>query len=440
MTRFVILIATLFSFSPATMADDDVDWIRRSNELAQPALEVLAKYNPEASGRYGLDGYDEVILDLRENVYERSQSDMQRIIAGLKEELDSERHPKVRQDLELLIQTLSDRVERNERSYQRLLPFINVAEIVFESTKALLDPNIEPSRYPSAVVRLRRYAGFVGEDPPITTLARERIAERFNVEGLVGPHRGKVEKAMENTDRFMAGVVELMEKYEQEDWQDAFAALKMQLETYNDWLRQEVLPRSRKSHLLPREIYIDRLRSFGVRMSAEELIERGQFGYAEIRRDMQSLGKQIAAKRGWEKDSYRDVIGQLKREQFAIDEILPAYEQRLHQIEEIIRRERIVSLPKRECRIRFATAAESARIPAPSMQPPRLIGNVGEYGSFLIPLRNPNATSGNKMDDFLHKSISWSLTAHEARPGHEMQFSAIVENGVSIPSRGLCME
>src|SRR3546814_3895280 len=26
---------------------------------------------------------------------------------------------------------------------------------------------------------------------------------------------------------------------------------------------------------------------------------------------------------------------------------------------------------------------------------------------------------------------SWTLTAHEARPGHELQFAAMIENGVS---------
>jgi uncharacterized protein (DUF885 family) len=33
----------------------------------------------------------------------------------------------------------------------------------------------------------------------------------------------------------------------------------------------------------------------------------------------------------------------------------------------------------------------------------------------------------------LHDAISWSLTAHEARPGHELQFTAMIETGVSIP-------
>jgi len=35
------------------------------------------------------------------------------------------------------------------------------------------------------------------------------------------------------------------------------------------------------------------------------------------------------------------------------------------------------------------------------------------------------------MSDFSNAPATWGLIAHEARPGHEMQFSAIVEAGVS---------
>ena len=50
----------------------------------------------------------------------------------------------------------------------------------------------------------------------------------------------------------------------------------------------------------------------------------------------------------------------------------------------------------------------------------------------MLPLVVPKAGGeGLRMDDFTHEAGSWSLTAHEARPGHELQFSAMVENGVS---------
>jgi hypothetical protein len=414
-------------------ADAETDWVPKSNALARPALEVLAKYNPEAAGRFGLDGYDEAILDLRADVYERNRGDVLRVLSQMKEQLGTEQHPKVKQDLELLIQVLTDRLARNERSHRLLLPYANVAEIVFENTRALLDPNVDKSRHAAAVVRLTKYAGLSPDEKPIVELAKERIAERFEVVELLGPYRGKVTKDLANSDRYVAGIKELMQTYGLEGWEEAHAAFAKQIQSYNEWLEAELLPRSRDDHKLPAELYVDSLQAFGVRMDPLELIERAQFGYQETRNEMEAMAKRIAAERKWEQDGYRDVIRALKQEQLATDNILPVYHQRLKEIEAIIRREKIVSLPARDCRIRFASAAESTRIPAPSMEAPRLIGNTGEYGAFLIPLSNPNAETDEKMDDFLHDAIAWSLTAHEARPGHEMQFSAMIESGVSIP-------
>jgi uncharacterized protein (DUF885 family) len=37
-----------------------------------------------------------------------------------------------------------------------------------------------------------------------------------------------------------------------------------------------------------------------------------------------------------------------------------------------------------------------------------------------------------KVDDYTFDAGSWTLIAHEARPGHELQFDSMVEHGVSI--------
>jgi uncharacterized protein (DUF885 family) len=97
-----------------------------------------------------------------------------------------------------------------------------------------------------------------------------------------------------------------------------------------------------------------------------------------------------------------------------------------------------VTLPERPARIRIGTPAENAQQPAPHMVPPRLIGNTGEQGEFVLPLNNPGAMGAKggkeeKMDDFTYAAASWTLTAHEARPGHELQFASMIERGVSIP-------
>jgi uncharacterized protein (DUF885 family) len=67
------------------------------------------------------------------------------------------------------------------------------------------------------------------------------------------------------------------------------------------------------------------------------------------------------------------------------------------------------------------------------MNPPRLLGNTGEYGEFVLTTGMAPDGSGKalKFDDFTHQAGTWSITAHEARPGHELQFAKMLEAGVS---------
>jgi uncharacterized protein (DUF885 family) len=63
------------------------------------------------------------------------------------------------------------------------------------------------------------------------------------------------------------------------------------------------------------------------------------------------------------------------------------------------------------------------------------VGNKGEQGEFVLPLNIPappgSKQATQKFDDFTYSAASWTLTAHEARPGHELQFAAMIEHGVS---------
>jgi uncharacterized protein (DUF885 family) len=94
----------------------------------------------------------------------------------------------------------------------------------------------------------------------------------------------------------------------------------------------------------------------------------------------------------------------------------------------------LVTLPSRPAIIRLATAAETAQTPAPHMVPPPMLHNTGQRGEFVLPLNLPSASGGaeDKYDDFTFDAVSWTLIAHEARPGHELQFDSMVEHGVSL--------
>jgi uncharacterized protein (DUF885 family) len=68
------------------------------------------------------------------------------------------------------------------------------------------------------------------------------------------------------------------------------------------------------------------------------------------------------------------------------------------------------------------------------MSPPPLLHNTGQKGEFVLPLNVPSATGGeaDKYDDFTFDAVAWTMTAHEARPGHELQFDSMLEHGVSL--------
>ena len=433
MKRIKTFILILLFTKGLLAQESGLDWIEASNQHAQPVLKVLAKYEPESAARIGIDGYDDQTIDLGPRLFERRREDNQRLVQELTIALDKEQHPKVRQDLKILLVSVNANLTSSELNHRLLLPFFDVSTTIFQGINALLDDNVAKSRHPAAVARLKKYAGLGSSGTPLTELARARTSEQLENVELVGPYRREVRRSIANSKQLLDGIAMLMKKHKMADWEEAHAALVRQIKDYNTWVESTVLPKVRSDHRLPAEIYTNNLKQFGVTMSPQELMERAQFGFMELRSEMEAIGKRIAADRGWEINSYRDVIRGLKTDQLGEGEILDVYRRRLATIEEIIRRENIVSLPTRKARIRLATDAESAFMPVPSMRPPRLIGNTGEYGEFLIPLRNLNAESGDKMDDFLNNAISWSLTAHEARPGHEMQFSSIVESGVSIP-------
>jgi len=150
---------------------------------------------------------------------------------------------------------------------------------------------------------------------------------------------------------------------------------------------------------------------------------------------MKPIAAQIAQQRHLPSSDYRDVIRELKKSQLVGDAILPFYENRLKQIEKIVIDQQIVTLPDRPARIRIASAAETAQQPAPHMVPPPFLHNTGQKGEFVLPLNipaGPGQTAAEQYDDFTYDAAAWTLTAHEARPGHELQFDSMLEHGVSL--------
>jgi uncharacterized protein (DUF885 family) len=427
MNRSLFLTSCLL-FSGVACAD----WIEVSDKNAMLVLESQASFQPESVADYGITEFDGNVFDLKADYVERQNTNDRELLTELKARLEDEENKKVRQDLEILIQSLNDGIESRRIATKYMLPYFNMHLAMFGSFNSLLDPRNDKERYAKALDRLRKYTGSEDGFTPMTELAVARSSERFSVTGLVGPYQGELEKDLGDAPRFIAGVRAMFERAELEGWEEDFAILESQLSDYAAWLTEEMLPRTRPNNQLPAEVYANNLKNYGVRATPEELIAEAQYGYQFIRSEMKAVAFRIAERRGWEDKRLVPVMRKLKEEQIPQDELLAVYVDRLAQIEEIIRREDIITLPERDAVIRMATEAESAAIPASFMSPPQLINNTGQYGEFVLVQSNPAMGDDAVMDDWSHDAITWALTVHEARPGHELQFSSLVENGTSL--------
>jgi hypothetical protein len=423
--------ALLMSTAPSHALAAD-DWVAESDETTRKVLQAQGAFFPETAAGLGVDTFDADIIDLRKGVYDRQQAQRRELVGLVDGVRRTTEHPKVLQDLDILTRSLEDQIVSARLNHDLLLPYYNLGQTLFGGFNSLLDVRTDPARYPAALERLRKYTG-QDAAAPITELAKARTSERFDETGLTGPYRREVERDLDNLPRFVAGMRQLFERSGLEGWEQDLEQLALQLDDYADWVRSEVLPRAREDHRLPPELYADNLRSVGVREAPEDLIRLAQFSYAEIRAQMKSLARQIAEQRGWENGELMHVIRELKKNQMPQDRLLEIYRERLEVIEDLIVANDIVTLPDRPANIRLATEAESASIPAPFMSPPQLIGNTGQYGEFVLVQKNLALEDEDaQMDDWTHHGMSWPLTVHEARPGHEMQFASLVENGVSL--------
>lgn len=423
-------LALLFASGAACAAAPA--WVARSDAYTQPVLKDTGKYVPEESTELGDENYDTQVADLKPRVYERELADTEKRLAELRRQRAQEQDVKVRQDLDILIDSREKKIATMKLEHKYLLEYVNVGEVVYGGLRALLDPRNKPERQKLALVRLKRYAGKEAGYAPIATLARARGEERLAGKTLIGPYVGEVEEGLNNNATYLDGIEELFKKANISGWESDFAALKAQVKDYDDWVRNRLMPRTRKEVRLPEAIYVNRLANVGVDIAPEQMIERAGFDFQEVRDEMQVVAGIIAARNRLPSSDYRDVIRELKKSSIAPDQLMPYYRERLKDIEGMVRAHDLVTLPSREANIRTATPAEAARSPAPFMSPPRMIGNTGEYGEFVIPLANPNAKSKDKMNDFDFSAMAWTLTAHEARPGHELQFASMVEQGMSV--------
>ncbi len=439
--HLVVVLATLVAAGSLHAQAAAPAWIARSDADSKILLDEIVRFSPESASQLGVAGYDDKVADLKPGVDERSRAALVAAKVKLQALLATENDVNVRQDLQILIKAADEQIEGIDLNRKYLLPYNDVGQLIFSGEFGLLKDDVAPARRSSALRRLQCYVGKTPGCTPITELAEAQTTARLGDKALLGPYKGEVEQKLANTSRYVDGIRQLFAKYKLDDadGKAALDALDAQLKAYDNWVRSTVLPRARTDFRLPEPLYAFNLKQVGIDIPPQQLIQQAQLEFVELRGMLQVLAPTVAKAEGIDAVDYRDVLKALKKQQLGKDQVVPWYHEVLGRIEQIIRREHIVTLPQRKMQMRLASEAEAAQVPAPHMDPPPFVNNHGEQGTFVLTMGNPGTStdgkSGDKSqayDDFTFKAAAWTLTAHEGRPGHELQFAAMVERGVSL--------
>ena len=435
----VAILATALSFAAVSQeaahpTAPQKAWIERSNALTSTLLDVEFEHSPERGSREGLSEFDDRISHptLADEMTRRHE--LEAALAKLDAKRPRESDPQVRQDLDILHKAYDLKFRTEDYELAHEVPFLNASERVFEGLHGLLDDQVAPERRPAAIVRLRKYAGVDPASTPFTEVLKQRALEQIAKPDVFFPSKGEVETELGRNSNYVEGIGALFKKYQLTGWETAYGKLKTQLGGYDAWVRENILPRARTDFRLPPQKYALAFEQYGIDIPPAKIASMAHAAFTQYQQEMAEQAAQVAKAKGFPSSDYRAVIAELKKTQITGEAILPFYRNRLHEIEQVIVAHNLVTLPDRPAIIRLATAAETAQQPAPHMSPPPFLHNTGQRGEFVLPLNIPSATGGaaDKYDDFTFDAVAWTLTAHEARPGHELQFDSMVEQGVSL--------
>jgi uncharacterized protein (DUF885 family) len=409
-------------------------WIKQSNDYTNTLLGVQLEHSPEQGSAQGVAKFDDRISDPSRADEVAARRELEAALTKIKAARATVTDKNVQEDIDILQKNFNLQFRTEDFELAHEVPFYNASALIFRGLRGLLDDQVPEQRRKAALVRLRKYAGVDPGYKPFTERLKERENEQIARPSVIFPSKEEVETDLGRNSNYIEGIAALFKKYNLTGWEPAYEKLKVQLADYDTWVKANILPKARTDFRLPPEKYVLAFEGYGIDIPPAQIAKMAHAAFAQYQAEMAPLAARVAKANGYSSSDYRAVIAELKKKQITGEAILPFFENRLHEIEKIITAKNLVTLPGRPAIIRLATPAETAQQPAPHMTPPPFLHNTGQRGQFVLPLNIPSATGGaeDKYDDFTFDAVAWTLTAHEARPGHELQFDSMVEHGVSL--------
>ncbi len=155
---FCIVVSGATCFPLAASAEDR-SWIEASDRNSAIVIEMQGAFHPELMSELGVDRFDTAVLDLAPENAKRYDTAAGRVLELLSARRKTESDPRVRDDLDLLIDAVGSRRRTRALEYRLLVPYFDLPRHIFQGLQVLLDArNGESRRRNAGHARDRRHA------------------------------------------------------------------------------------------------------------------------------------------------------------------------------------------------------------------------------------------------------------------------------------------
>jgi len=428
--KLVFGMAFLFGCSSISQQPN---WLARSNQIAEEFTRSMSVLTPELGSSLGYKEFDVKGMNLTETSKQEENEILQNWRERLIKEIEITKSEDLKVDLLILLEKVENSLKWNEIDMQLgAIPFYAPSKSIYTMLLNLINDQSPKKRKYDVVTRFKYYMSDAGKDNLIRAYQKDiiRYQKKYSNKKTFYVFQGELDKYLIESPSYIVGIKELLSQSGRDDWQNAYEIFVKETSSFDDFLKKEIRPKARKTPYIPKEVYVMILKGVGVNSDPYEMIQIGKSEYKKKYNEFEILANTIAQKNNLKEKNPSSVIKFLKKKQVTSEkEVSDLYHLMTNRLEKIIIDNKLVSLPSQKLKIRFAGDAESKAKPVPHLVPPPIIDNNGILPEFVVPT---SSTGKLPFDDFSFESSATILSAHEGRPGHDLQFSRMLEVPTSI--------
>jgi len=288
---FVILFSSFISIAsqsqnPSQKTSENKEWVIKSNSYTKILIDIDEKYSPEFGSQEGLAFYDTPIgVPTLANI-NAARKDKEQAVILLKDAKQKETNLKIRQDLDILTNNTELNFRQEDFELNKEVPFFNPSSTIFDGMKTLLDEQTPVERRKAAIIRLRKYAGLQSGYQPLTAILKERTMQQMKKADMIYPAKQKMEVILSHNGSMVDGIQELFVKYKISGWEEPYAVIRKQLQEYDQWIKDNVLPKGRTDFRLPPDKYKLALEEYGIDIPPAEIAKMAHAAFTDIQEQM----------------------------------------------------------------------------------------------------------------------------------------------------------